>query len=140
MAGLAELAWELRGYQPKVDDKGQLLQLLDVNNLPALCRRLKEVRDEAAALKKEDDKLKRTVLAHPEAVIGYSCDAMHISETETPDVDDLALRILLKKKGYWERVTETKISVPTLRALAEEDPEIFEAIEWLSSRKLNKKR
>ena len=64
---------------------------------------------------------------------------VHIS----PDVlksDDPKLIALLKKKGLWEQITETKVSVTKLRAAAEDDEEVAAAIKWLKSRKLNKRR
>ena len=132
---LAKLAAELQGL---VEDEDRIL-IIDVNNLQAMCARLKQVRDQTALLKKEEDRLKRSILAHPNCKIGYSDDAMKVDEKKDFQENE-TLFAMLKKKGKWEEVTSTKISVTALRAVAEEDKEIAESITWLTSRKLVKRR
>lgn len=137
--GLAELAWEIQGKRIEQQKGGRIL-ILDITNLEAMSRRLKRVRDDMALLKKEDDRLKTAILTHPKCKIGYQDDGIKVTEELTPDTDDPKLLEILRRKGYWERVTSTSISTPALRAVATEDPEVAAAITWLSSRKINKRR
>ena len=135
----AELAWELQGRTIE-ERKGDKILVIDIKNLPAMSRRLKEVRDEIAALKKEEDRLKSSILAHPDCKIGYADDGIKVTENREVDMEDQNLIDLLKKKDKWDEVTNVSISKPKLRAVAEEDKEIAEAIVWLTSRKINKQR
>ncbi len=137
--GFAEVAWALQG-QIVEERQGHKILVIDVLNLPAMSQRLKRVRDETALLKKEDTRLKAAILSHADCKIGYKDDGIKVTEALTPDTDDPQLVELLKKKGYWDRVTSVTVSVTALRDVAEEDPEVAEAINWLTSRKLSKQR
>ena len=121
-----------------VEDDDRIL-VIDINNLQAMCARLKQVRDQSALLKKEEDRLKRSILAHPDCKIGYSNDAIKVDPKEDFAENETLIE-MLKKKGKWEKVTSTKISITALRAVAEDDQDIADAITWLTSRKLVKRR
>lgn len=133
---LARLVDELQGL---VEDEDSIL-IIDVNNLLAMNARLKQVRDQAAKFKKEEDRLKRSILAHPDCKVGYSDDFIKVDPKEDFQEDEILLA-MLKKKGVYESVSSPrKISVVSLRAAAEEDEDIKNAITWLTSRKLTKRR
>lgn len=137
--GFAELAWEIQGRQVERREGSKIL-VIDVNNLVAMSRRLKRVRDEIAVLKKEEDRLKTSILAHPDCKVGYSNDGIKVTPKKEPDTEDEKLVALLKKKGYWDRVSKTSVSLPKLREVAAEDKEIADTIKWRVSRKINKQR
>lgn len=125
----------------KVDpDKGDGILDMDLTDIRALSRELKETRDAMAILKKREDRLKTAILAHEESSFGYENDFIRIKEDKSPDMEDEGLRELLKKKGLWDQVTNVSISKPALRKAAEADEEIAAAIRWLSNRKLEKAR
>lgn len=132
---LAKLAAELQGL---TEDENSIL-VIDINNLPAMSARLKQVRDQTATLKKEEDRLKRSILAHPDCKVGYSNDAIKVDPKQDFAEDEVLIE-MLKKKGKWEEVTSTKISIKALRAAAEEDEDIADSITWLTSRKISKRR
>lgn len=135
--GLAELAQELQGRGE--ESQGGKLLFLDVTNLPKLSIRLKKVREEIARLKKDEDRLKSLILAHPDSKIGHSNDSIKIGETTTPDTEDPHLHAVLRKKGHWDKVATVSISKPKLREVAEEDEDVAKAITWLSSRTVRKR-
>lgn len=137
----AEVAFSFRHRRekPAPPSLGDRLRLLDVNDLPGLSRRLKELRDQIADLKEEEERIAKHMNVHRDCKVGYSNEYIKVIPIKSPDLEDPKLLALLEAKGLMGRVTETKISAPLLKEIADEHDDVAKAIRWNVGRQIRKK-
>jgi len=100
---------------------------LDVKDLVALGQAIKETRKIESAAKKEVARLRELILAHQDARIGYRNDVLSIVEHETvAETDELVA--VLKAEGFYESVVMTSVSVPRVKAVAENNKKVAAAL------------
>ena len=99
---------------------------LDTTDIDELSARLRVVRIKLRALKKEDDRVRQLILAHPSAKVGFGNRAIEISANETVDITPELLSALADSKKINEAVN-ISFSVPKIRKLAETNATIAEA-------------
>ena len=106
----------------------------DPKDLSGLGSRLKEVRLEIASLKKEEEKLRKMILVHPESKVGYSNPYISIGGEDRLVKDDPKLIEYLEKNGLLDKVSKRTIEVRKLRRLGEDlrdDPDVPSELERL---------
>ena len=102
----------------KVDEKTGDIKL-DTADLDALSARIKQVRAEIKPLKAEEDRLRKLILAHPDASAGYSNRSITIKPTEDLNLDDPELLHALYKAKVLGEAMNMSLSKPKVRKIAE---------------------
>jgi len=101
---------------------------LDTADMDALGARIREVRIKSRYLKKEDERLRELILAHPLAKLGYGNESIEIGKNDSVDMTAELVLSLIKAKKLNEALN-VSISVPKVRKLAEKNDEIAQAYE-----------
>jgi len=120
---LADLVNEARGGQQEVDEK-----------LQKKTARIKEVRTKLSALKKEEEKLRKEILAHPLCKEGYNDESVVIGGFEQLDLENQKLVAALHSEGVFEQAVNISLSSPKIKAIGEKNEVIARAIEVATSR------
>jgi len=110
---------------------------LDTANLEVITARLKEVRDMMKPLKKEEDQLKKLILAHPDAKAGFSNAHVNITATDAFDLDSPDLLYALHKAKVLGEAMNMSLSIPKVRKIAERVKSVDKALKTLSGRKIS---
>ena len=93
---------------------------LDTTDMDALGERIKAVRLELASLKKEEERLRKLILVHPDARVGFSNAHIEIAGEERLVSDDPKMLAFLEENDLLGGVSELKVSVRKLRRLGTE--------------------
>jgi hypothetical protein len=148
---LADVAKEIQGRPEKKPDPVQQLDfeheltgkvaedgtiVLDTTDLDAVGARLKAVRQLAARCKKEDDRLRKLILAHPSSKPGYRNLSIEIEGSQQMRTDNPELLAALMKAKLFGAACNMSLSPPKIRELAVKHPKIAAAIKHAEVRKI----
>lgn len=145
---LSELVGELKGQPEKklqspatkpelggeVTPDGEIK--LDAIDLAVVGAKLKDVRAQLTALKKEEGQLKALVLAHAEAKAGFTNNSLIIEGTQTIDLEHGPLLAALMSTKTFAQCCNMSLSQPKVRDVAAKKPQVAAAIKMLHGRKI----
>lgn len=113
---------------------------LDTTNLDVIGARLRAVRQLAAKCKKEDERLKKLILAHPDSKPGYKNSAIEIEGSQQMMTDNPELLVALMQTNNFAAACNMSVSQPKVRALAETEPKIADALRYSTVRKVKQRK
>lgn len=121
-----------------IDEDGKIV--LDTTDLEAIGARLKAVRGLQAKCKKEDERLRKLILAHPDAKPGFKNTSIEIEGSQQMRTDNPELLVALMQTKTFGEALNLTISAPKVRAIAEKEPKVAEAVRYATVRKVKQRK
>jgi len=110
---------------------------LETANLEHLTSELKRIRTELKPLKKDEERIKKLILAHPDAKAGFRNAHVEITSTQTLNLDDPVLLAALYKAKVLGEAMNMSLSIPKVRKIAERVKAVGKVLESHTGRKIS---